>query len=147
MKPVQDTEEFVRRGKLHATTSLQMDRRVLDASMAAMAEGLAGRGPSARRPLLRHWAIGFIAAAAVIAVACTLLMVQPGPHRLQPQPINPVNAQRSPAQGLSARSLRRAYLRGGIEAVDQQAQQAFDQLGHQPSSVSLRELLTESNGV
>ena len=47
----------------------------------------------------------------------------------------------------SREALQRAYLRGGIEAVDRQSQQAFDELGSTSVSVSMRELLNASNGV
>jgi hypothetical protein len=39
-----------------------------------------------------------------------------------------------------------AYRRGGIEAVEQQCEEAVEKLGPQPAKIMVKELLTKSNG-
>ncbi|MHC4749000.1 MAG: hypothetical protein ACYTFW_03915 [Planctomycetota bacterium] len=46
MRPIENTEEFVREGKPHVRTGTQMDRRVLDDSFTAMEETLGANKPS-----------------------------------------------------------------------------------------------------
>ena len=145
MKPDQDMETFLKRGKLHVTTDPSMDARVLDDARAAMQESLAAPGWSLGRPLHRYWAIRLAAAAALVVVTCSLLMLDS--RGLRPQPIDSVIGTRPAVHGLSARSLQRAFLHGGMEALDSQAQQAFDDLGYRPARVSLRNFYTGSNGI
>jgi len=146
MKHVENTEEFVRQGKLRVTTGPQMDRRVLDDAMAALKETLGTDKPSARTAWRRSWTTRYWAAAAVVLLAFTLFMLQRGSREQQPLQATAVKPTESPASMLSMIALNSAYQRGGITAVDQQSRQAFDMLGSQPTTVSLRELLTESNG-
>ncbi|MHC4426216.1 MAG: hypothetical protein ACYSYV_08980 [Planctomycetota bacterium] len=145
MKPTENTEEVIRRGKPHVTTGRRMDKRVLDDSFAAMEETLGAKKPGTARIILRSRATRLTAAAAVIIVAVALFMVDPDSREQQPPP--PVSVVKSPAEMLSAMSLNIAYRRGGIEAVDDQSNKAFEMLGSQPARVSIRELLAESNGV
>lgn len=142
MKPTEDTENFVRRGKAKVATDPQMDRRVLGDSLAAMDE--ATGSSSAARMTLRSRAIK-LAAAAVIIIAVGLLIIQSNPPEQTHAPTGNVAA--SPTDMLSVMSLKMAYRRGGIEAMDDQSNEAFEMLGSQPTKVSIRELLTESNGV
>lgn len=144
MKPMENTEDFVRRGKTKVTTDPQMDKRVLDDSFAAMDETIATVRPSTVRMIVRSRAAK-LAAPAVIIVAVGLLMTQPGPPGQEPPPIRKV--AKSPAEMLSAMSLSMAYRRGGIEAVDDVSNKAFEMLGSKPDNVSVRDLLAESNGV
>ena len=143
MKPIENTENLVRRGKANVTTDPQMDRRVLDDSFAAMDETVAGKS-SAARMILQSRAARLAAAAAII-IAVGLLMIQSNPPGQELPPIRKV--AKSPADMLSAISLNMAYRRGGIEELDNVAGQAFEMLESKPEKVSLRELLTESNGV
>ena len=143
MKPIENTENLVRRGKANVTTDPQMDRRVLDDSFAAMDETVAGKS-SAARMILQSRAARLAAAAAII-IAVGLLMIQSNPPGQELPPIRKV--AKSPADMLSAISLNMAYRRGGIEELDNVAGQAFKMLESKPEKVSLRELLTESNGV
>jgi hypothetical protein len=145
MKPVEDTEKFVRRGKPHVTTGAQMDKHVLDDSFAAMDETIGAGKSCAAGTILRSRVMKLTAAAAVIIMAIGLFVVQHGPHEQQRPPT--VGAAKSPAEMFSVMSLNMAYRRGGIEAVDDQSNKAFEMLGSQPAKVSIRELLAESNGV
>ena len=142
MKPIENTEDFVRRGKARVATDSQMDGRVLDDSFAAMDEALGTS--SAARTTLRNRIAG-LAAAAVIILGFGLLAIQFGPYEQEPPERRTV--AKSPADMLSAISLNMAYRRGGIEELDNVAGQAFEMLESKPANVSLRELLTESNGV
>ncbi|UCE46245.1 MAG: hypothetical protein JSW47_11540, partial [Phycisphaerales bacterium] len=137
------TEDFVRRGKTKVATNSQMDKRVLDDSFAVMDETVAGKS-SVVRMILQSRAAK-LAAAAVIIIAVGLLVNQSSPPEQKPPEIG--NVAESPAEMLSVMSLNMAYRRGGMEAVDDVSDKAFKALGSKPDSVSLRELLTESNGV
>jgi len=143
MKPIENTEKFVRAGKANVTTNPQMDKRVLGDSFAAMDETVAGKS-SAARMILRSRATR-LAAAAAILIALALLLIQSNPPEQAHAPTR--NVAKSPADMLSAISLNMAYRRGGIEAMDDLSNEAFEMLGSQPGKVSIRELLTESNGV
>lgn len=146
MKPTENIEEFVRRGKPQMTTGRAMDKRVLDDSFAAMDETIGENKTSAARMILRGRVARLaVAAAAVIIVAVGLLMVYRNPPVQQPPGI--ASAAKSPAEMLTAMSLNMAWRRGGIEAVDEQCNKAFEMLGSKPAKASIRELLAELNGV
>jgi len=144
MKPTENIEEFVRLEKPHVTTGGTMDKRTLNDSFAAMDETIRANKPSAAEIILRSRAVK-IAAAAVIIVAVGLLMVYRNPP-VQQQP-KTVSVAKSPAEMLTAISLNIAWRRGGIEAVDEQSQEAFRMLGSKPAKASIQELLIELNGV
>jgi hypothetical protein len=144
MRPTENIEKFVRGGKPDVTTGRQMDKRVLDDSFGAMDETIRAKKPGAARIILRSRATR-LAAAAVIIVAIGLFTLQWDPREQEP-PQTP-DVAKSPAEMLSVMSLNMAYRRGGIEAVDEQSNRAFEMLGSQPARVSIDELLAESNGV
>ena len=141
MKPIENTENFVRRGKAKVATDPQMDKRVLDDSFAAMDKTAAG--PGIVRMIVHSRAAKF-AAAAVVIVAVGLLVNQSSPPEQEPPEIGKV--VKSPAEMLSAMSLTMAYRRGGIEAMDDLSDEAFEKLGSKPAKVSVRDLLTGLNG-
>ena len=80
-----------------------------------------------------------IAAAAVVIVSLGLLIAYPGPGKQQQPP-------KSPAQMVTAMSLRMAYRQGGMEALEQQCDQAIKKLGPSHANSSLADLLTDLNG-
>jgi hypothetical protein len=84
----------------------------------------------------------FATAAAVIIVAIGLIavFVHQGPGEQN------IPAVKSPARMMSAMSLKMAYRRGGIEAVDEQCDKAIRMLGPRPLRLMLEQLLTENNG-
>ena len=143
MKPTDNTEDFVRRGKAKVATDPQMDKRVLGDSFAAMDETAAGKS-SVVRMILQNRAARF-AVAAVIILGVGLLSDQLGPREQEPLEIRRV--AKSPAEMLSVLSLNMAYRRGGLEAVDDVSNEAFKMLDSKPAAVSVRELLEGSNGV
>lgn len=143
MKPIENTENFVRRGKAKVATDPQMDKRVLDDSFAAMDETDTAK-TSVVRMILGSRAAK-LAAAAVIILGIGLLSNQFGPPDQEPLPIRRI--AKSPVEMLSVLSLNMAYRRGGLEAVDDVSNEAFKVLGSRPVKVSVRELLAGSNGV
>ncbi len=145
MKPAKNIEEFVKLEKPHVTTGSSMDKQTLNNSFAAMDETIRANKLSVAGMILRSRAAK-LAAAAVIIVSVGLLMV----YRNQPAPQQPpqtVSVAKSPAEMLTAMSLNMAWRRGGIEAVDNQSQEAFEMLGSQSAKASIQELQVELNGV
>jgi len=145
MKPTENIEEFVKLEKPHVTTGGTMDERTLDDSFAAMDETIRAGKPNAAWIILRSRLAKF-AAAAVIIVGVSLLMVYRNPPAQQP-PQQTVSVAKSPAEMLTAMSLNMAWRRGGIEAMDEQSSRAFKMLESKPAKASIQELLVELNGV
>jgi hypothetical protein len=145
MKPTENIEESVRLEKPHVTTGGTMDKQTLNDSFAAMDETIRANKPGAAGIILRSRAVK-LAAAAVIIVSVGLLMVYRNPPAPQ-QPPQITSVAKSPAEMLTAMSLNIAWRRGGIEAVDDQSQEAFKMLGSKPAKASIQELLIELNGV
>jgi hypothetical protein len=145
MKPTENIEEFVKLEKPHVTTGVEMNKRTIDDSFAAMDKTIRVKKTSAARIILRSRAAK-LAAAAAIFVAISLLMVNQNPPVTQ-QPQQTVSNVKSPAEMLSAMSLNLAWRRGGIEAMDEQSSKAFKMLGSQPAKASIQDLLVELNGV
>ena len=84
-----------------------------------------------------------LAAAAVIIVGIGLhaVLVHQGPGE-QPVP----KVAKSPAEMVTAMSLKIAYRHGGIEAVEKQFEKALEMLGPRPAKITVKELLAEFNG-
>ena len=146
MKPTENIEEFVKLEKPHVNTGGTMDKRTLNDSFAAMDEAIRAKKPSAARIIIRSRAVK-LAAAAVIFVAVSLLMVYQNPPVQQQPHKEAVIVAKSPAEMLTAMSLNLAWRRGGIEAMDEQSSKAFKILGSRPAKASIQELLVELNGV
>ncbi len=66
MKPIGNTEDFVRRGKANVTTDPGMDKRVLDDSFAAMDETIAASGSRAAQKILQSRAMKLAGAAVLV---------------------------------------------------------------------------------
>ena len=147
MKPTHNTEEFVRNGKPRITTGSQMDKKILKDSFAAMERTLGTDNSRVCRPVLLNRTIRLAAAAAVMIVAATLLMVYKGPKEEQPRQRVAVYDKEPPVKMLSMISLNMAYRRGGLDALDHQSSKALETLGSQSDTVSIQELLAETNGV
>ena len=145
MKPTDNIEEFVRLEKPHVTTGGSMDEQTLNDSFAAMDETIRASKPNAAGIILRSRAAR-LAAAAVIIVAVGLFMVYRNPPVQQPQ-TETISVAKSPADMLTAMSLNMAWRRGGIEAMDDQSQEAFKMLGSKPAKTTIQELRVELNGV
>ena len=85
-----------------------------------------------------------LAAAAVIIIAISLLIVQRGVRKQEP--VQVVSVAKSPAELLTLASLRTAYRRGGIDALEKQCDEAVEKLGRRETKVSIQELFAELNG-
>jgi len=141
MKPMENIEEFVKLEKPHVTTGGEMDKRTTEDSFAAMDKTIRSNKQSLAGIILRSRRVK-LAAAAVIIVAIGLTMV----YRNQPvtqQPSQTVSAEKSPAEMLTARSLMTAYRHGGIEAVGNQCDKAFEMLGQRRDTLNAKELFAE----
>ncbi len=91
-----------------------------------------------RNPIIR------IAAAAMIIIAVTFFSIRQDQDRQEGPGIR--KATRSPAEMMTAMSLTIAYRKGGMEAVEEQYNKAYKQLGPRPKSLSVEQILSEFNG-
>jgi len=128
-KPVFDVEQWKQKYPDEFKTLVQRSSRASSRQLKILAAVF--RHPAAK-----------VAAAAVIIVAVGLLIVRPGPDKQVSAP----TAARSPAEMITAISLTMAYRRGGMEAVERQLDRTLDRLGPKPMSLSLSQLLQNSNG-
>ena len=146
MKPDENIEKFVKDAKPRVTTGSPMDKRTLDDSFAAMEKTIQGRA-DAERPtlsimLLRSRAMQ-LAAAAVIILAVIMSSLRETPLEQYRPPTTGI--AESATEKLTMMSLRMAYSRGGIEAVDNQSAEAYERLGIRSANISIQELF--ANGV
>jgi hypothetical protein len=91
-----------------------------------------------RNPITR------IAAAAMILIAVTFFSIRQDQDRQEQPGIR--KATQSPAEMMTAMSLTIAYRKGGMEAVEEQYDKAYKQLGPRPKSLSVEQILSEFNG-
>ena len=149
MRPEEDMEEFVRIRKPRATTSREMDKRILNDSFAAMDRITQANQtkykPSARRVIVLSRTTRLVAAAAVIVVLISLFIVHRGPDE-QVDVVAVADSTKSPAGLLTVASLSMAYRRGGIEALEKQFEEALEMLGPRSINISDEQLLAEFNG-
>ncbi len=85
-----------------------------------------------------------ITAAAVIILAVSFFITNQEPG--EQEQLNIVKATKSPAEMMTAISLTIAYRKGGMEAVEEQYDEAYKQLGPRPGSLSVEQVLTDFNG-
>jgi len=111
----------------------------------ALAEGGARRPRAARFGVLSivmRSRIAQLAAAAVFMIAVGLFIARPG-HEGQPQG-EPEQWTKSPAEMVTSASLRTAYNRGGMEALEEQCDRAARILGQ--GLLSMADLFEDLNG-
>jgi len=144
MRSPDNIEKLVSVRKPNITTGSEMDKRILDDSFAAMEEPQTKSVVS--RPTAWRIIIGSrltkLAAAAAIIMGAALILVHRGPDE-QGQVSQTLNVAKSPTDMLTAFSLSIAYRKGGMQALDSQCEKAFEMLGQQPSTSSVRQLLAE----
>ncbi len=103
-------------------------------------------GDSARRPnilkVIRKSPLTKIAAAAVIIVAISFFVI----HQGSPEQVDTTTVSKTPAEMMTAMSLTITYRKGGMEAVEEQYNEAFKLLGPRPKSLSVEQILSEFNG-
>ncbi len=108
----------------------------------------AAKGDSARQPgilkVILKSPLTKLAAAAVIIVAISFFIAPQGPDEQADTTVS--KATKSPVEMMTALSLERAFRRGGIEAVENQCEQALKLLGTRTASFSPYEFPLNFNG-
>jgi len=103
-------------------------------------------GDSARRPnilkVIRKSPLAKLAAAAVIIIAISFFVI----HQGSPEQVDTTTVSKTPAEMMTAMSLTITYRKGGMEAVEEQYNEAYKQLGPRPRNLSVEQILAEFNG-
>jgi hypothetical protein len=147
MRPKEDIEKFVKDNKPRVTTGRRMDERTLNDSFAAMEQTIRAKSVKASVPgiIIRSRTVRLMAAAAMVIVAIGLFLgrnfQRPGEPGAIPQP-----PAQSSIKKMSLISMRMAYQRGGIDALDRQLRDTLEMMRPQPLSISVQELLEGVNG-
>ena len=142
MKPEENIEEFVKVRKPDVTTSSVMDKRTLDDSFSAMEQTMrANIKPSTARIVTFGRMIKLTAAAAVIIIGISLYVHQ-GPG--EQNDIIIAEALDSPPEIMTMKSLKIAFRRGGVEAIENQCDKALKILGPEPASLTTVDLFNGS---
>jgi len=142
MSQRENIEEFVKARKPDVTTSDQMDKRTLEDSLATMEQTMQTKSA----PSIIQIMVKLTAAAAVVILAFSLFLGRDKDAPKEPVERNPIVAQSS-AKITSMISLRTAYKRGGIDALDKQFQDTLELLGPLSVKISMHELLNGMNGI
>jgi hypothetical protein len=145
MRPKENIEKFVKIRKPDVTTSREMDKRTLDDSLAAMEQTMQAKSavhkPSKARIITLGRMIKVAAAAAVIIIGISLYIHQgPGGQNN----IIIAEALDSPPEIMTMKSLKIAFRRGGVEAIENQCDKALKILGPEPASLSTADLFNGS---
>jgi len=145
MRPKENIEKFVRVRKPNVKTSRQMDKRTLDDSFAAMEQTIQAKSadhkPSTARIIILNRMIK-LAAAAVIIIAISFFIVHQRPSE-QAYTTKVSKVPKSTVEMVTARSLERAFRRGGIEAVEKQCDKALEMQKRPLDKLDIKELFTE----
>jgi len=138
MRPKENIEEFVKAGKADVTTSDAMDKRTLEDSLATMEQAMQTKqAPSKIRIMIK-----LTAAAAVVIVGISILVHQgPGEQNVT---TTVFQAADSPAEIMTMKSLKIAFRRGGVKAIENQCDKALKILGPKPANISMADLFNGS---
>jgi hypothetical protein len=146
MRPKENIEEFVKARKPDVTTSREMDKRTLDDSLAVMEQTIQAKSadhkPISARIVTFGRMIKLTAAAAVIIIGISFFMAHQGPG--EQNDIIIAEALDSPAKIMTMKSLKIAFRRGGVEAIENQCDKALKILGPEPASLSTADLFNGS---
>jgi hypothetical protein len=146
MKPEDDIEKFVKARKPNVTTSREMDKRTLDDSLAAMEQTMrAESAPSTARIITFGRVIKLAAAAALITAGISFFYFNQGPVR-QKDTDSVTMAVDCPAEIMTMKSLKIAFRRGGLKAIENECDKALEILGPEPASISMANLFNGSSG-
>ncbi len=114
-----------------------------------MLQSMSKQDSRARQPSIwrtvRQSPITKLAAAAVIIVAIGFFIVHQRPSE-QADTTTVSKVTKSPIEMMTAMSLTITYRKGGMEAVEEQYNEAFKLLGPRPKSLSVEQILSEFNG-
>ena len=146
MRPKENIEEFVKAGKPDVTTSDELDKRTLKDSWATMEQTMQvksmGQKPNTTHIITIGRLIKFTAAAAVIIAGISILIHQgPGGQNGTTMVFQAVD---SPAEIMTMKSLKIAFRRGGVKAIENQCDKALKILGPEPASISMADLFNGS---
>ena len=142
MKPEENIEEFVKVRKPDVTTSSVMDKRTLDDSFSAMEQTMrANIKPSTARIVTFGRMIKLTAAAAVIIGISLYVHQGPGEQNATDTVAEALN---SPSEIMTMKSLKIAFRRGGVEAIETQCEKALKILGPEPANLSTANLFNGS---
>ncbi len=111
--------------------------------LSRAAKGDSSQQPTILKVILKSPLVK-IAAAAVIILALILFRPHQAPNEQELTGI--MEVQKSPVEMMTAISLERAFRRGGLEALENQCDQALKLLGTRTAGFSPYELLSEFNG-
>jgi hypothetical protein len=145
---VRSTEDIEKRIKnvnivIDSERNKKVFSNILQAFKKSKAREYASTGPNiwtiiSRSPLTK------IAAVVVIILALSFFSTHQDPGEQEQPQITEVT--KTPVEMMTALSLERAFRRGGIEAVENQCEQALKLLGTRTDGWSSQELLSEFNG-
>jgi len=146
MRPTRDLEKLIK--KLHFKAGADLHERTISDALRAQVTS-----KKAKSALVGLSAWGIIVKSPVTKIAFAaliILVISFFVHNLDSgENIDVTNVPtitKSPAELLTVASLNMAYRRGGIKAVEQQCDEAIEKLGPQPAKITVKELLTKSNG-
>ena len=143
MRTEENIKEFVKVRKPDVTTSCEMDKRTLDDSFSAMEQTMrANIKPSTARIITLGRVIKLTAAVAAIIIGISLYVHQ-GPGEQNAKDIF-TKALDSPPEIMTMKSLKIAFRRGGVEAIENQCEKALKILGPEPAKISLADLFNGS---
>jgi len=147
MRPKENIEEFVKIRKPHVTTSREMDKRTLNDSFAAMEQAIRTKSTKTGglRVIIRRRPVKIMAAAATVIVAVGLFLGR-GRHTPSNPTGEPLIVAQSSVKKMSLISMRMAYQRGGLDALDQQLRDTLEMMRPQLLNISVQELLEGVNG-
>ena len=145
MRSTEDIEKRIK--NVNIVIDSERNKRVfsdiLQAFEKSKAKELAPTGPNICRMILKSPSVK-IAAAAGIIIALSFFSTHRAPDKQEPSKISEVKT--SPVEMMTAISLERAFRSGGMEALENQCEQALKLLGTRTISSSSYELLSEFNG-
>ncbi len=147
MRPTKDIEKRIKNVNIviDSESNKRVFSNILQAFEKSTAKDLAPTDqPNIWRMIFRN-PLTKLAAAAVIILAISFFIAPQGPDE-QADTTTVSKATKSPAEMMTALSLERAFRRGGINAVENQCEQALKLLGPRTASLSSKELLSEFNG-
>ncbi|UCC21942.1 MAG: hypothetical protein JSW23_09040 [Planctomycetota bacterium] len=144
MRPIDNVEKSIK--KLRYKASAGAHSRVLDNILLALENR---QQPAVTQPniwrIIMKSPITKVAAVTVVIVAIGFLIFHTGPDK-QDSAVKVSGATQSPAELTTFASLSFAYRRGGMEAVEEMCDKAFEMAGPRLAKISIGELLEESNG-
>jgi len=147
MRLTEDIEKRIKNVKIviDSESNKRVFSNILQAFRKSTAKDLAPTDqPNIWRMIFRN-PLTELAAAAVIIIAVSFFSIHQDQDKQERPRIGKV--KQSPAEMMTAMSLKIAYRKGGIEAVEEQYNKAFKQLGPRPGSLSAKQIFAESNGI